>query len=112
MPVQMTPMPRPMDTSIAGMQRASRGMETAGDAIVRSGLDRAESIKQVDSVSLSTQAQEVLRGGAPPKPIEDHMVDLKKYQAAHEASIKVAKMAAERTNGFMELIAQHSDQPR
>ena len=112
MPVQMTPMPRPMDASIAGMQRASRGMENAGNAIVQSGVDRAGSLNQVDRVSLSSQAQEVMKGGASPKPIEDHMVDLKKYQAAHEASIKVAKMAAERTNGFMELIAQHSDQPR
>ena len=95
-----------MDTSVAGMQRASRGMEQAGDAIVRSGLNRAESLNKVDRVSLSSEAQSVMNGAAP-KPIEDHMVDLKKYQAAHTASSKVAKMASERSNAFAEIVAQH-----
>lgn len=111
MPIQMNPMPRPMEASIAGMQRASQGMEQAGDAIVRSGLSRAASVNQVDKVSLSAEAQAVIEG-APQKPVEDHMMDLKKYQSAHTASAKVAKMASQRTNAFAEIIAQHGSQQR
>ena len=89
-----------------GMQRASRGMEAAGDNIVRSGLQNANALEQRDNVDLSHRAQAFLRGESPPS-IEESVIDFKKHQFAHKASAKVAKMESERFSAFSSIIARH-----
>jgi len=105
MPNQIA-IPPAFDSSVAGMQRASRGIEKAGGDIVRGGLQRAEAIGSKDRIELSESARSHLRGEAP-KGMEESMVDLKQNQIAYEASAKVAKMASSRSDAFAELIARH-----
>ena len=97
---------QPLQTSVAGMQRASKGMETAAQEIVGGGLSRLNDSNGGDRVTLSDQAQAMLRGEAP-RGLEESAMDLKKHQIAYQASAAVAKMASERTDAFTELIARH-----
>ena len=102
----LSPINQPLQTSVAGMQRASKGMEAAAQEIVGGGLERLNASDSTDRVTLSEQAQAMLRGEAP-TGLEESAMDLKTHQIAYQASASVAKVASERSDAFAELIARH-----
>ena len=106
MAVNVLSISQPLQTSVAGMQRASKGMEAASHEIVAMGLSNLNDNGGKDRVTLSEQAQAMLRGEAP-KGLEESAMDLKKHQFAYKASAAVSKLESERFDAFAQLIARH-----
>jgi hypothetical protein len=106
MSIHHAAMSNPLQNSVAGMRRASQGIEEAGSAIVQTALDNAESIEHRDRVGLSDQAQAALRGEGP-KALEESIMDLKKHQIAYQASAKVSQMESDRFGAFSSIVARH-----
>ena len=95
-------MPNSLHSSVAGMNKASKGMEKAADGIARVGIENAQTI---DQVTLSKDAQEALKTSS--TSLEEHAVDFKKHQFAYRANAKVTQLESERFNLFSSIVARH-----